>query len=169
MPRLIKDRQIIDDHYTLLRLGDDGALPAIPSSGAVIVPLQQWLEQRDSLLARGLDIGVWLAPDDEPEAIAADLAQLAVVAVDFPSFMDGRGFSTGRLLRERYDYQGELRAIGDVFKDTLFYLARCGFNAYAVRADKNLEDALAGLNDFSETYQTGVDQPIPLFRRRLSA
>ncbi|MBB5018826.1 uncharacterized protein (DUF934 family) [Chitinivorax tropicus] len=168
MPKLIKQRQIIDDHFVVLRKADDGSLPALPSQGDVIVPLASWRSERDQLLAREGAIGVWLAPDEEPADIADDLAHFAVIAIDFPAFTDGRGFSTARLLRERYGYQGELRAIGDVFKDTLFYLARCGFNAFAVRPDKNIDDALLALDDFSDSYQTGVDQPVPLFRRRVA-
>jgi uncharacterized protein (DUF934 family) len=164
--RLIKDGAIVDDRWTLLRPADDGALPALPSSGAVIVPLAWWLRDRATLRARAEPVGVWLAPSDEPETLAPDLAQLALVAVDFPSFTDGRGYSIARLLRERYGYRGELRAIGDVLRDQLFYLHRCGFNAFAVRADRGLEDALEGLGDFSVTYQASVEQPVPLFRRR---
>ena len=76
-----------------------------------------------------------------------------------------RGYSFAALLRARFGYRGELRAIGDIWQDQLFYLKRCGFDAFAVRTDKNIEDALRGLNDFSETYQTAVDQPLPLYRR----
>jgi uncharacterized protein (DUF934 family) len=86
--------------------------------------------------------------------------------VNFPKFADGRGYSTARLLRERYGYHGEIRAIGDVLHDQLFFMKRCGFDAYAVRADKDIEAALAGFDDFSDAYQAAVDQPQPLFRRR---
>ncbi|MDR1462066.1 MAG: DUF934 domain-containing protein, partial [Azoarcus sp.] len=111
-------------------------------------------------------VGVWLDSDESPEAIAADLAHFSVIAVNFPKFTDGRGYSTARLLRERYGYAGELRAIGDVLQDQLYFMRRCGFNAYAVRADKDIEAALAGLADFDESYQPAVDSPQPLFRRR---
>ncbi len=166
MPKLIKDRAIIEDTWLLLRPTSDGALPELPAQGDVIVPLAMWQTQRDVLLASKSKLGVWLAPNDEPELIAADLDKFAVIAVDFPQFTDGRGYSIARLLRERYQYSGELRAIGDVLQDQIFYLHRCGFNAFAVRADKNIESALKALNDFSETYQTSVEQAQPLFRRR---
>ena len=98
--------------------------------------------------------------------IADDLAHFAVIGVNFPKFADGRGYSSARLLRERYGYRGEIRAIGDVLQDQLFYMKRCGIDAFAVREDKDIEAALAGLNVFSDAYQAAVDQPQPLFRRR---
>ena len=89
--------------------------------------------------------------------------------MQFTSFTDGRGYSIGRLLRQRYGWRGELRAIGDVQRDQLFYLARCGFDAFALRDGEDVEVALAAFDDFSEAYQASVDQPLPLFRRREAA
>lgn len=169
MPKLIKDRQIIDDNFSLLKLNEDGSLPAIPADGDVIVPLAAWLAQKDALLARNGQTGVWIDSHEEVETLGSDAGKFALVAVNFPAFTDGRGFSTARLLRERFGYRGELRAIGDVFKDLLYYMQRCGFNAFAVRADKDIDEALKGLNDFSDGYQVAVDQPVPLFRRRNAA
>ncbi|MNV80108.1 hypothetical protein D3C71_1736900 [compost metagenome] len=111
-------------------------------------------------------LGVWLQSHEQIEDIVDDLKYLQVIALDFPAFTDGRHFSSARLLRERYGYQGEIRAIGDVLRDQLFFMQRCGFDAFAVRPDRDPYDALKGLSDFSVTYQTGVDQPLPLFRRR---
>jgi uncharacterized protein (DUF934 family) len=162
MPQLIKDGAIVEDRWTLLREVASGELPA---NRPVIVPLALWRAERGALLARG-EVGVWLSPDADPAPLAADIGSLPVIAVDFPQFTDGRGYSTGRLLREQYGFAGELRAIGDVLRDQLFYLRQCGFNAFAIRADRNLEDALRGLHDFSDTYQATVAAPVPLFRRR---
>jgi uncharacterized protein (DUF934 family) len=164
--KLIKDRRIVGDTWTLLRAADDGALPAVPETGAVIVPLALWLRDWARLLQRGAPIGVWLSPADDPADIANDLDRFGVVAVDFPQFSDGRGYSIARLLRERYGYKGELRAIGDVLRDQLFYMHRCGFDAFAVREDRSIEDALKALDDFSDAYQVSVERPVPLFRRR---
>lgn len=169
MPKLIKDRQIVDDNFSLLKLNEDGSLPAIPADGDVIVPLAAWLAQKDALLARNGKTGVWIDSHEEVEQLGSDAGKFALVAVNFPAFTDGRGFSTARLLRERYGYTGELRAIGDVFKDLLYYMQRCGFNAYSVREDKDIGEALKGLTDFSDGYQVAVDQPVPLFRRRNAA
>jgi phosphoadenosine phosphosulfate reductase len=96
----------------------------------------------------------------------AILERLPVIGVNFPKFTDGRSYSSARLLRERYRYHGEIRALGDVLQDQLFYMRRCGIDAYALRADKDIDKALAGLAVFSDTYQAAVDQPQPLFRRR---
>jgi uncharacterized protein (DUF934 family) len=159
MPQLIKDRAIAADHYALVR-GDE----PLPASGPAIVALATWKARRDELVARG-DVGVWLAPDDDPAELAGDVDRLAVIAVDFPQFTDGRGYSTGRLLRERYRYAGELRAIGDVQHDQLYYLAQCGFNAFAIRDDRDPTEALAGLTAFSDGYQLTFART-PWFRRR---
>ncbi|MBL0231488.1 MAG: DUF934 domain-containing protein [Moraxellaceae bacterium] len=109
-----------------------------------------------------------LKPDQHPEAIIESLTQLDIIALDFPAFADGRGYSYAVLLRQRYGFTGELRATGDVFKDNLFYLKRCGFNSFAVRADKDLQVSLQGLTDFSEVYQASIDQNQPLYRRRFA-
>jgi uncharacterized protein (DUF934 family) len=109
---------------------------------------------------------VWLSVTDDPAAVAQDLAHFQLIAVRFPSFTDGRGYSTGRLLRQRYGWQGELRAIGHIQRDQLFYLARCGFDAFDLREGEDTEAALAAFGDFSEAYQTSVERPVPLFRRR---
>ena len=118
--RLIKDRVVVDDRWTLLRDVSSETLPA----GPVIVSLPVWKSRRDALAARG-DVGVWLAAADDPAELAADTASLALIAVDFPQFTDGRGYSIGRLLRERYGFAGELRAIGDVQRDLIVQPRRC--------------------------------------------
>ncbi len=162
MPQLIRNRALADDRWTLVR----EALAALPA-GPVIVPLAVWTAQRATLAARG-DVGVWLAPADEPAEIAGDLVGLPLVAVDFPQFTDGRGYSIARLLRQRYGYQGELRAIGDVQRDQLAYLAQVGFDAFAIRDGKDARDALAGLRDFTDGYQLTAART-PWFRRRHDA
>ncbi len=161
MPQLIKDGAIVADRWTLFREAPRDLAPDC----AAIVPLAWWSEQRSALLVRG-EIGVWLAPDADPQALATDIGSLPLIAVDFPQFTDGRGYSIARLLRERYGFAGELRAIGEILRDQLFYLRQCGFNAFAVRSEGNLEDALRGLRDFSDSYQATAATPLPLFRRR---
>ena len=173
MASIIKDRAIVNDDWTVVRAAEDGSLPAVDAlpAGKVLVPLALWQSQRDALsAARGRDqIGVWLAPDSEPADIAGDFDAIALIAVDFPVFRDGRGYSIARLLRERYGYQGEIRAIGDVLRDQLRFYERCGFNAYAVREDKDLNDALKAFTEFTVQYQGAFDDPSPLFRRREAA
>jgi uncharacterized protein (DUF934 family) len=165
MALIIKHRQVVADNWQLLKPAADGNV-AVPAAGDVIVPLALWLTQRDALLGRGGRLGVWLDGHEEPASIARDLPHFDVIAVNFPQFTDGRGYSIARLLRERYGWRGELRAIGDVLRDQLFYLSRCGFDAFALRAGQDPHAALAAFGDFSEGYQASVERPQPLFRRR---
>jgi uncharacterized protein (DUF934 family) len=160
---LIKDCQIAEDHWTLVAAeGTDGALP----DGDIIVPLALWLARRDELAGRNAKVGVQLEPQDPPQEIAADLDKLAVVALHFPASKDGRLFSTARLLRERFGYKGELRAVGQFGRDQMFYLQRCGVDAFEMGEDRNIDDCLKALGDFTVTYQAAADQPLPLYRRR---
>ena len=121
-----------------------------------VVPLAQWNGEP----------GVLLGPADDPESIAAYLKQISVVAIEFPQFTDGRGYSIARLLRERYGYEGEIRAVGEVLRDNLYYLSRCGFDSFALGDKENLEEAIHSLSTFSDGYQASVERPQPLFRRR---
>jgi len=164
-PQIIKGRAVVDDDWSVLRLdeGQTAETVEIPA-GRIIVPLSVWLARRDALAAR-TELGVWLAPDDSAAVLKDDLQRFAVIAIDFPKFTDGRGYSIAYNLRRRLGWTGELRAIGDVLRDQLFQMARCGFDAYATRQDRSIHDALKGLSVFSETYQASVDNPIPLFRR----
>jgi len=165
MRKIIKDKRIVNDDWQLLKLveGETAETMTVPA-GAYIVPLAVWLSQK-SLLSSRNDIGVWLASDERAESLKDDMASLPLIAIDFPTFADGRGYSIAYQLRARLGYQGELRAVGDVLRDQLFYMARVGFNAFAIRKDRSIDDALKGLTDFSETYQTAWDQKTPLFRR----
>lgn len=167
MSRIIRNGRIVEDDWRVLRLAEGETPESVTlDEHDALVPLPVWQARKEEIIGRGRPIGVWLDSHEGPEAIAADLGRFSVVAVNFPKFADGRGYSTARLLRERYGYGGELRAIGDVLQDQLYFMKRCGFDAYAVRPDKDIEAALAGLADFSESYQAAVDQPQPLFRRR---
>ena len=159
MQRIIKGEQVIDESWHLL--AKDVTLEELSNCDDLIVPLQLWREQ-----ARDGGLGIWLDADEAVEEIADDLQHFQVVALNFPVFTDGRHYSSARLLRERYAYKGEIRAIGDVLRDQLFYMRRCGFDAFAVRPDRDPYDALEGLKDFSVTYQSSADEPLPLFRRR---
>ena len=108
-----------------------------------------------------------LEPTDDPAAVAARLSNAARVEINFPKFGDGRGFSIARLLRDRYGYKGELRAVGQVARDHLHYMEQCGFDAFLLREGEDVEEALGAFDDFSEHYQGTVAQPVPLFRRRI--
>ncbi len=180
---IIVGRAIVADDWQVLRTepqavegGDanlESAAPAaapgqvVVPAGKVIVPLKVWQAQRNTLAARAQagQLGVWLAPDEAAEELRGDSDGFAVIAIDFPKFSDGRGYSIAHNLRARLGYRGQLRAIGDVLRDQLFYMQRVGFDAFAPRPDRSIEDALKGLSDFSETYQASWDQPQPLYRR----
>ncbi|RYY03098.1 MAG: DUF934 domain-containing protein [Gammaproteobacteria bacterium] len=165
MPKLIKDGVIVNNTWTLVAKPEGDAPVEVPA-GQVIVPLSVWVAQKDQLQSRN-DIGVWLDSDEAADAIGDDANRFPVIGVNFPLFMDGRAFSTARLLRERYGFKGELRAVGNFIRDQLCYLRRCGVNAFAfANPETDLDIAVKSLGDFNEYYQASVDQPLPLFRRR---
>ncbi len=163
MPDVIRNGAVVADDWQVLRPSPETPAVALPG-GRVLVPLAVWLARREEFTDRG-DVGVWLGPADDPAQLAPWLGQLPLVAIDFPKFTDGRGYSSAYLLRARYGYRGELRAIGDVLPDQLFYLRRVGFDAYAVRADKDIRRALQTLRAFSDAYQGSWDNALPAFRR----
>jgi len=163
MPTLIKNGAIAADTYTRVD-AVDGVL-SLPA-GDVLVSLDTLLAHRDQVLAHSGGKGVQLKSEQVAEQVADVVKELDLIAIEFPAFADGRGYSTAYLLRTRFGFTGELRAVGDIFKDTLFYQARVGFNAFAIRDDKDAAVALKGLADFSEVYHASADQPQPLFLRR---
>ncbi|MGI9284055.1 MAG: DUF934 domain-containing protein [Pseudomonadales bacterium] len=164
MQRLIKNGAIVEDDWQLLAKDVD-SINELPS-GNVIVPLELWLQNRSELQQRDAAIGVWLDSDQPPRLLEGDIEALDLIAINFPLFSDGRGYTYARELREHYNYKGEIRAIGDVLRDQLFYLDRCGFDAFLLRSDKDAALAVASFGDFSESYQADVNQPLPLFQRR---
>ncbi|GAA4407194.1 DUF934 domain-containing protein [Quisquiliibacterium transsilvanicum] len=165
MPTLIDRHGVRADDWRLLEGPAEEASP----DDALLVPLQDWLAQADALRSRHHGrLGVLLDPADDPAALAGDLDALELVAVTFPAFTDGRGYSIARLLRERLGWKGELRAVGDVLRDQLFYMSRCGFDSFALADGESAEDALRHFGTFSEPYQAAVDRG-PLFARRIPA
>lgn len=171
MARIIKNGDIIRDDWTLLQLaeGETPETVALPA-GKVFFPLPVWQARKAEILAGGRqagETGLLLEPADRVEEVGDDLGHFAAIAVNFPKFVDGRGFSTASLLRQRYGYPGELRAVGDVVHDTLFFMKRVGFDAFALKEGKSPEYAVEkGFSVFSERYQAATDQPVPYFRRR---
>ena len=107
-----------------------------------------------------------LEPQDDLSVLTEKIKGAARIDVNFPKFGDGRGFSIARLLRERYGYKGELRAVGQVGRDHLYYMEQCGFDAFLLREGEDAAEALAAFDDYSERYQSTTAQPLPLFRRR---
>lgn len=155
---LKKSGQVQANPWHLLLDGD-----ALPDQRPAIVPLALWqASPRSDRLAPLLDSDVVLDQELAFELLAAPL-----VAIRFPVFTDGRGYTLARLLRERYAITGEIRAVGDVLIDQLFYMTRCGFDAFDLREDQLIENAIKALDTFSLNYQSVVDNPEPLFARRL--
>lgn len=161
MPQYLKDSAIVENTWQLVGTNTE-TLP----QGDILVSVSQWQEQHDELANHPGALGVWIDSHEEIEGFAESIKQLPVIAINFPKFADGRGFSIARLLRERYDYRGEIRAVGQIIRDQLFLMQRCGFNGFVFGPDVDLEEARKSLQDFSDAYQVAVDQPEPLFRRR---
>jgi uncharacterized protein (DUF934 family) len=155
--------QVVADDWRRLPAGGDW-----PAGSHLLIALRDALARRADFEQRAVQgaLGLWLASDDEPAAAVPLLAHVALVAVDFPVFTDGRGYSTATLLRTRHGWRGELRAVGDVLHDQLLAMRRVGFDSFALRAGRDPYAALAAFDDFSEVYQGAVDQPLPLFRRK---
>ena len=167
--RVIRAGRVEPDHWNYLGVAAGEPVPDTLPAGPVLVPLATWQARREALLARREPVGVWLKPDDDPGALGNDMHALPLIAVHFPKFTDGRGYSSAVLLRRRYGYRGELRAFGDVGRDQLFYQRRCGFDSFSLPPHRDPEAALASLEPFSVRYQGSVDDPLPLFRKRAAA
>ena len=167
MAQLIKHGIAITDSWQILELGEGESPETVTlPDGDVIFPLAVWQARKDEIVSRPT-IGLLLQPADRVEDVAGELASFNLIAVNFPKFVDGRGYSTAALLRQRYHYQGEIRAVGDVLHDQLFFLKRVGFDAWALKEGKSAGYAIAnGFTTFGEAYQTSADQPEPHFRRR---
>jgi len=167
MAQLIKHGIATTDSWQILDLaaGESPETVALPD-GDVIFPLAVWQARKDEIVSRPT-IGLLLQPADRVEDVAGELASFNLIAVNFPKFVDGRGYSTAALLRQRYGYTGELRAVGDVLHDQLFFMRRVGFDSYALKEGKSLDYAIAaGFKPFTEAYQGATDQAQPYFRRR---
>jgi uncharacterized protein (DUF934 family) len=165
MPKIILDGSVVEDRWNVNREDAPDSLAELGES-YTLVPLNYWNALQAESDKMPANIGVWIASTELPNQIEGDLQSIPVIAVDFPAFSDGQGFSIGRLLRQRHEYLGQLRAIGNPIRDQLSYLVRCGFNAFQLAEHYDPEQALASLKDFSDAYQTAADQTIPLFRGR---
>ncbi|MFT4907827.1 MAG: hypothetical protein ACI978_001911 [Oleispira sp.] len=166
MTQIILDKKIANDDWTLI--ADDAVL----SDAKEVINFSRWAAtegtDKAALIAKrdAGSLGIQLNAGDTADLLAADSQGFALINIEFPKFTDGRGYSAARLLRERYAFNGQLRAVGDVLFDQLFYMMRCGFNAMAMRADQDLELAVKGFETFSAPYQGDVNDTRPLFRRR---
>jgi uncharacterized protein (DUF934 family) len=161
--RVIKGHKIIEDDWQLLeQLDNDQELP----EGKIIFPFEYWLANRDRLMVADKQYAVWVNGDHETGVIARDLDYFELIALDFPAFTDGRSYSHARLLRERYGFSSELRAVGEVLRDQLFFMQRCGIDSFQLKQDKDMKDALRAFTEFSVKYQTAADQVPPVYKLR---
>lgn len=164
--QIIRDRCISESHW---RHAPEGALVDAESTklpGAIIVALADWRHHKTELLRRGTPVGVRLGAGDDVDEIVDDLDSIALVALEFGSFTEGRAYTHARILRERHGYRGEIRAVGDVSRDRLAFMERCGFNAYELRSDCELQDALNAFGEISGVYQPAADAlPVIASRR----
>jgi uncharacterized protein (DUF934 family) len=161
---LLRGGQLVADHFV-----DASALDAVPPTVPVIVSLAQWQADRDALLARGTPLGVRLKSDQHPQVLAADLALLAVVVLEFPKFRDGRPYTYARLLRERYRFTGELRAVGDVLQEQLGFMQRCGFDSFELQSPDPEQAWSTVASDHSVHYQGTGASPTRAWDRRRQA
>jgi uncharacterized protein (DUF934 family) len=158
---LLKQGAVVADPFT-----DVSQDESISATGALIVSLAQWQEQRKALAARADKLGIILRSDEKPELIAADTKHFDVIALDFPAFGDGRAYSSARLLRDRYQYTGEIRAVGDVLLEQLHFMNRVGFDAYEIASEHALKDWEVAAADISVWYQPTGDGRTPVVQLR---
>lgn len=159
---LIKDGQLVNDPFVFT--ADDDA--TLPDGRAVIVSVEKWQADRSTLIAHNGLVGVKLANDQSPDVIKNDLKYLALIAVEFPSFSDGRAFSQARALREQYGYEGEIRATGHVIRDQYLFLQRCGVNAIDVADPEALRQWNVAMEEFTLFYQNTIDDRTPVMSLR---
>ena len=165
MRKIIVNGELVTDHWTTVHPTDSGDL-SVPENGDVLVSLDTWQTKKAELIAHNGKVGLLLNGDAELDDFAEELTDIDLIAINFPKFADSRGYSLARLIRERTAYSGEIRAVGDVLRDQLFYLHRCGFNAFVIREDRDVEDALNAFQDFTVTYQADVHDERPIYHRR---
>lgn len=169
MGQIIRDRHLVENDWLKL---DDGA--PVPTSGKLIVSFARWQAEKPALRARG-NVGITIPSNLDVAELKDDLAALSLIELPFVFIQpkpeggrtyDGRAYTQARLLRERLGFKGEIRATGDVFRDSMHYMQRCGINAFALKPGQDLADALKAFDDFSDAYQGAADNPLQIFRRR---
>ncbi|MBA3811482.1 MAG: DUF934 domain-containing protein [Caulobacteraceae bacterium] len=167
MPRLIRWKdgraEAAEDPFTAV--ADDEVVPP----GDVIISLTRFQVEGEHLLGQGRQVGVRVEPDEAVEALAYDLPRIAVVALAFPKFRDGRAFSAARILRERLNYAGEVRAVGDVLLEQARFMVRCGFDAFEAADGATPRQWAAVATRFHHVYQRAADGREPAFAERVRA
>jgi uncharacterized protein (DUF934 family) len=159
MRQLIRRREIVSDDWRYADEDPQGR------DRALILPFARWQQERSRWWLWDGRLGVRLGPADPVAALTGDFLRLALVAIEFGGIAEGRGYSQAQLLRKRYQFTGELRAVGKIQRDQLFYMARCGFDSFELPEGADLKAALTAFDDFSVAYQTAVDTGVSVERR----
>ena len=159
---LVKDGKIAADRFVHV---PDGA--ELPGDGAILVPAARFLEDPEALLARAGKLGVIWPNNRDIDDLVPYLDRLAAVALVFPSFRDGRAYSQARLLRERYAFEGELRATGQVLRDQFVFMSRAGFDAFEVKKDADADAFAETVKRYSVFYQPTGDGRVTALNRRM--
>lgn len=159
MRQLIRQREFVADEWRTSEEDPNGA------ERALILPLARWRTERDRWWLWAGRLGVRIGPADRVEELEPDLKRLALIAIEFPGPSEGRGYSQARVLRDRFRFTGEIRAVGHVKLDQLFFLARCGFDAFELSDGVDAGRALAAFQQFDVSYQPGAHGSPELKRR----
>jgi len=157
MRKLIKQRNVINDTWKYV---DEE-----PAALAVIVPFVRFLAERDQWVGSTAILGVRLMPADDVAVLKNDLARISLIALEFGGMGEGRGYSQAQLLRRRYGFTGEIRAVGKIQRDQLFYMARCGFDAFEFPEGTDFDVALTAFGDYTVAYQSSTDRGLDLEKR----
>ena len=160
--KIINNRQVVEDSWQ--SIDDETAIEQLPG-GKLIVSLAFWNEHKQALRQRGEALGIKLNPEDDVAVIAAELADFALVSLQFPAFRDGRAYSQARNLRQHHGYQGEIRASGNVLRDQLAFMERVGFNSFEIDSHQDINDGINAFNEISIKYQASSDEPLPHYKR----
>ena len=163
---ILRDGELVEDNWTLI---EDGRTELVPGGGKAIVTLARWRTERAALLSAHAAVGVLVPNTADIEAVFAEIEDRLLIALQFPTFTDGRALSQAMVLRKRLGFKGELRAVGDVIRDLVFWLGRCGFDSIVPRKDQRLEDCRAALREFTVAYQAAADEHTPVWVRRRGA
>src|SRR5215469_11278356 len=160
---ILRGGELVEDYWTVI---EDGRTELAPGGGKVIVTLARWRTEREALLSAHEAVGVLVPNTADIEAVFAQIEDRPLIALQFPIFTDGRALSQAMVLRKRLGFRGELRAVGDVIRDLVFWLGRCGFDSIVPRKDQRLEDCRAALTELGVSYQAAADGRTPAWIQR---
>ena len=166
MQTLINRGSVIQDRWTLVPEATGPEILEVIKGKDLIVPKKFWNLYKADIENYSARITIWLDSDELVEEIRDDLHRFPLIALNFPVFSDGRPYTSARELRQILNFCGEIRAIGDVLRDQIFYMSQCGFDSFLLRYDQDPDSCIRALQDFKTNYQSTILEPNPLFRRR---